>query len=76
MNNVMTARSLATLFNAQGIADQRHDEDGEDWAVLKTGNDCQPYIVERYAGQLAAVSLSTSQAASALRFANTARPRG
>lgn len=76
MNNVFAARSLATLFNAQRIADQRHDDDGQDWAVLDTGNPVQPYTVARYDGQLHAVSLSTSQAASALRFAGSVRQRG
>jgi hypothetical protein len=66
----IVTRSLATLFNAQRIADHRHDADGHDWAVLETGNPEQPYTVAPYAGQGEAVSLSTSRTATALDFAN------
>jgi hypothetical protein len=69
----IATRSLATLFNAQRIADQGHDAGGCSWAVLETGNPGQPYTVAPYAGQGEAVSLSTSRTASALRFAETPR---
>lgn len=65
----VATRSLATLLNAQRIADRQHDADGQDWAVLETGDAGQPYTVAPYVGQGAAVSLSTSHAASARRFA-------
>jgi hypothetical protein len=73
---IVAIRSLATLFNAQRIADRRHDADGCDWAVLRTGDLAQPYTIALYDGQLEAVSLSTSRAASALRFAGKAAQRG
>jgi len=39
--------------------------------VLETGTAVQPYIVARFDGHRSAISLSTSQAASALRFAGS-----
>lgn len=65
-------RSLATLANAQRIADRRYDEDGGNWAVLKTGDPAQPYRVALYEGQNTAVSLSTCEMSAALRFVNAA----
>lgn len=64
--------SLATLPNAQRIADRRHDDDGRDWAVLATDDPAQPYTVALYEGQAAAVSLSTCEMSAALRFVNAA----
>lgn len=69
-------RSLATLANAQRIADRRHVEDGRDWSVLETGDPEQPYTVARYAGQGEAISLSTSRTESVLHFASAANQLG
>jgi hypothetical protein len=68
-------RTLATLPNAQRIADQRHDEDGRDWAVIDTGDPAQPFRVALYDGQAGAVSLSTSRMVVAQRFVSAAWQR-
>ncbi len=73
MNTLLPSRrSLATLSNAQRIADRRYDEDGGNWAVLRTGDPAQPYMVALYDGQAAAVSLSTCEMSVALRFVKAA----
>lgn len=66
-------RLLATFENAWRVASVMADKDERDYALIRTNNPQQPYIVELHQGQEGAIALITSDADSGLRWISRKR---